>query len=746
MRAFGWAAFAAAALVLSATLPLSRAPWGQDGPIHSGNVALVAEALRAGEWAPRWVPEVHGGLGGPNFRYYASAAYAPAALCALGGLSIVEALRAACRWYFFVGFVGAGCLGARVFGLGASLLAAVLFSFSPYALVLLGTRLALPEYAALSVAPWAFWALATWARGGGGRLAGMAVSLFVAVLLCVHTLAWVLWLPFLLLGAAVLSGRGVRGALEGAGYVLAGVLVAAPFAAPPVLELSWIDASRQLVDLERFSSWAIPFRSLFSNRPEGGLSARLVPGPFLLAVVTLGLLRQVLRHFGRGSRSAEERWEGAFLLFALAAFALSTSVGAVCARAFPALSAIQFPWRFLGPGSLFAAAVGGALCGRLRWPFGIAAGAGALLVSWGLLLPGYGSAAGASGFWESARAIRASVYSGDFENRYLPLGARLPRAAVEEALVLPPGVHCEELWEGRGEVRARMTAEVPSRVVVRRYWFPGVRAEVDGRGVAAERDPLDGEVALELPAGAHELRVRRGARALDALYALVSLSALGALLWHWAAGRRRALAWAPCAAACLATAVVGLASPEGFFPPRALERAMEADALLERRPSGGGWSLVHYEVRSGASDFEHPRRGFASELNLAPGGAIRRGFAVWAARLRLPPGWEAALEHAGSVTLFVGGERVVAPAELEGPGPRRGTRGLLEIPIGAPELGGVRVVVAASRIEEGARARLLVRPRGRGAPWRLVASEWLEPDENRGWEEVFPGRRARAGE
>ena len=176
MRAFGWAAFAAAALVLSATLPLSRAPWGQDGPIHSGNVALVAEALRAGEWAPRWLPEVHGGLGGPNFRYYASAAYAPAALCALGGLSIVEALRAACRWYFFVGFVGAGCLGARVFGLGASLLAAVLFSFSPYALVLLGTRLALPEYAALSVAPWAFWALEE--RGGvPARLWGPARSL-----------------------------------------------------------------------------------------------------------------------------------------------------------------------------------------------------------------------------------------------------------------------------------------------------------------------------------------------------------------------------------------------------------------------------------------------------------------------------------------------------------------------------------------------------------------------------------------
>lgn len=759
------------AALSSAFLPLPDQPWGHDGSIHAANVQLLAEALRAGEWAPRWLPEANGGRGGPNFRYYAFASYYPSAFLVVGGYPVLEALRIGCRLCFFVGFVGAACLSAHLFGVRSGLLAGGLYSLSPYPLVLVGTRLALPEYAALSVAPWAFVALVRWASsrrldvvtkrangvpGEGSRgldavrtnsgFAAFALALLVAIVLGLHTLAVLLWLPFLLAGGMFFSGRGLRGAMEGLWVIGGGVLAGTILWAPSVLELDWIDASRQLVDLERFSAWAVPLWALVANQPEGGLSARLVPGPLLLAALLIAVGRELLRIWRRLPPSGEDRSQRAFLLFAVAALGMTTGFSVTCARAVPLLSAIQFPWRFLGPFSLFAAVLAAGVVSRLERRLALGASLAALVISWGVVLPGYVAPARNGSFAQNAAEIRSDVYTGDFENRYLPRGARLASIPVDQAIIVGPGVRCKEIEENRWRICARVEADSPARLLVRRYWFAGWRATLDGKSTSLERDRLDGEIALEVPPGTHQLRVYREVRMIDVLYAMVSISAIGALAWGVFCHRGCRVAWAPCAAAAAATLAVGFTSAEGFAPLGAVRHAIEADVPSLERPSVGGWCVVHYHVREGALDFDRPQRGFCADLNLGPGGAIRQGLGVWAAHLRFPPDVDAALEHAGSVVLFVDGERMLpSPAE---PASEAGeSAGLCPIPWGprgSPSASGRRVVVAAARIEYGARARLLVRARGGSDPWRLVPSSWLEPDEgNEGYRELFPSGGSR---
>jgi hypothetical protein len=287
----------------------------------------------------------------------------------------------------------------------------------------------------------------------------------------------------------------------------------------------------------------------------------------------------------------------------------------------------------------------------------------------------------------------------------------------------------------------------PERILVRRHWFPGQRVEVDGRPAEPERDPLDGEIVVPVSAGSHDLRVYPGFRALDLLYCIVSGGALLACLCGTIAPRRRVLAWMICMVAAVVTGSVGLFSVEGFSPPTRLRSAMEADAVGPSCPPAGGWYVVHYEVRSEAIDFERGRRGYAAELNLGPGGALRKGMAVWTARVRLPQGMELAMEHAGGIVLAVDGKRLLPPGRSDGSASDEAF-GLLAISteqLESHEDYGPRVVVAASGIEEGARARLVARPRGSDERWQLIPPEWLQPDDtNVGYLELF-GLRAPEG-
>jgi hypothetical protein len=112
-------------------------------------------------------------------------------------------------------------------------------------------------------------------------------------------------------------------------------------------------------------------------------------------------------------------------------------------------------------------------------------------------------------------------------------GQPLQRAAI----VAGEGVILEQQHAGAsGRARVRAQSEVRLRFYT--YFFPGWRAEVNGRPVEIAADPPNGLIGLTLPAGEHEVRLRFGATPLRRAVAIVSLGALVGLLVLWLIGAR----------------------------------------------------------------------------------------------------------------------------------------------------------------------------------------------------------------
>jgi hypothetical protein len=75
-------------IVLELCLPLTdkRLVQASDACVHVGNVTETAVLLTHIQVPPRWLPDVAGGYGGPNFLYYGWLGFVPAALLTIWGV------------------------------------------------------------------------------------------------------------------------------------------------------------------------------------------------------------------------------------------------------------------------------------------------------------------------------------------------------------------------------------------------------------------------------------------------------------------------------------------------------------------------------------------------------------------------------------------------------------------------------------------------------------------------------------
>ncbi len=626
----------AAAALAALALPIPKFEWGHDGPIHVANILSLERALREGEPLPRWVDGYNGGYGGPNFKYYSFFAYYPAALLKLVlDVDVLTALGLSLRIATAAGFLGAARLVCTLFGRRWALLGGALHAFYPYRCVLISTRLALPECLAYDLAPWAFFA--TWrAAIGKSPMALAAAAAASAALLCLHNLAAILWLPPLLLWAFAapwVVGKPPRPLLA-LRLAVAALLLSAFQFLPSLFELSWIQAGERLADLDLYRNWSLPVWSLFSYPAVEALSAKLSPGPthmalFLGAVakVSLDLFRARGKGTGRGRPGCSEtttprttrpiRLSVFLAALGLSALALTTRASYLVGSLLPFLAVIQFPWRHLAVAGLFmtlAAIDVASWCAR-KVPAPVVT---LFLIAQLLLLDRRYLAAVPVGYpIRKLEDLASTVFTGDYEDKYLPRGARLPPAPLRRA------------WESSGELNifaeridpARLILEFSSEgaleIRVLRYFFPGWRARLDGRPVALGRDPLDGAMLVRVEhAGRHRLCVERRRTALEQLYALLSAASALSLFAPWRSARR---VCALVSGLVLAVALtIGMAAHEGFCPRGELLSNLLSDRMPS--PGGGGWKLRSYAGSHFAGELGLSTVG---SLNLAPGHGLR---------------------------------------------------------------------------------------------------------------------------
>lgn len=571
------AAVVLVALVAIAAAPLAQVTWfdTHEGIAAWERVLAISSEIRAGYLYPRWLSAAYAGKGSPFADFYSPAVHHGAAWLHVAGLPIFSAIKSICAAALAIGALGALLWTRRHVGLAGAVVASALYLLAPYHYVDLFVRGAYSEFAALALLPWLFLGLDLCGIEALRRRGVVTVALATAGIVLTHNLSAVMIAPF---AAAYVVWSSVASANRGStlGSVAAGVTMGVGLSSfywlPVLLEASGLKglASTLTTGAMMPESHFVEPAQLLDPKWGFGIS---VPGAndgmsFQLGLVqaAAGAVGVLTLARGRG-RTLSFGWVMLGLL--VWAVLMTTSAALfVYARVTP-LRFVQFPWRFLGPASLFLAAFGGILAAertasplhRWRWPIAGLVAVACVIASSTFRQP----RAFANAAAYEAPDAEERVLSGGLMGALTVSGEYVPRwvsARAVAARVPPVPVAIGEGSRIHAFVSAgasgRFTVEAGgsgATVLVPWFYFPGWDATVDG--VHAEVAPSpDGFLSIGVAPGRHEVRLRVGstpARTAGAWVTSASALAL-ALTWLWGARLRRTAASAIAAGAAEAAA------------------------------------------------------------------------------------------------------------------------------------------------------------------------------------------------
>lgn len=536
------AAIGLAALALMAPALPRGLTWGDSHIYNSVWIPEFTAALGRGELVPRWLPGAFLGLGASSFYFYPPLAfYVAAGVQAVGaGLSVDQVTT-------WSGVVMLGLSGLAMYawlrgraGPALALLGAGLYMAAPYHLMCIYIRAAFAEASAFMVLPLVMLAL----EGAAGRWRRVALlGLAYALLICAHigsallaTLTLIGPYALFLILQAPRRDRWATLARCFAGGVL-GLALAAFYLAPALL-------------LQGASEMAVMFTvkpgdwTLF--QPQTWPVPRIAQALALCAWAALGVCLVALPA-ARGRPAF--RPVLALSVTVLLGFGLYATAAAWTAPGLgPLLAKVQFPWRLLlvVDFAAISALMVAAAHGRRGW---------ALLALPLALLS-----------FQSLRLTNADfrfVVHPDAEPGFARQHVRMEMAPVEH---LPAGVGWTGLQQP-GEV-ARVAREPlarsldpetrilavrerpdgsldlsvdaarPTRLVLRRFYFPAWRAQGSGVSSVAPHGP-DRLASFVVPAGRGDYRLEIAPLPLERIGGAVSLAGLVAAAGLWFAGRRR---------------------------------------------------------------------------------------------------------------------------------------------------------------------------------------------------------------
>ena len=592
-------------LVLPALLPLLRAGFfvSDDGLFHVYRTAALARAWQDGVLWPRLFPEFGFGYGQAVLNFYAPLSYAPAAALTFAGIEPANAVKLLIAFSTLAAALAAFGYGRHLFGNVAGVLAAVVYTYTPYHLADAYLRGAVPEHAAFIFPPLILWAYSAAFRRDAPWLPLLWGTLAWAGLVLTHNLTALMMAPVAVAQLLVLAGwsRRWRRLAGAAGSVALAAAITAVFWLPGLAESRSVGLalgpSRGYAE-HLLNGATLLRRSLayFTNAPE--TLGRIYPlSWFALALVALVAVLLLARW---RQKRLPAGWPAAIFHLAVAAAAmfLTTAVALPLWDALlPALGQLQYPWRFLlleAVGLMGIAAALPALLPRVRPIFLLAATAVlAMLVA----LPGLRveplqlSPADQwlpDRMWQEDAAAGqvGATWTGEFlpltvsEQRWA-LGRSLEGALDGPSLQPAPQVSLSRL--GYDELTADVSGAAPWTLRLHQFLLPGWRATVDNETAATYPSGELGLVTVDLPAGQHTVHLAFGDTAGRMFGAVVSLA--GLVLWIvlvWWRGRGRSLRFTSVVVGVLAVALAAnsLGIGQRAWTPRPVQATLEDVAVL----------------------------------------------------------------------------------------------------------------------------------------------------------------------
>lgn len=523
-------------------------------PSHSAahNLAWAgqfADQFRAGILYPRWMGDSFDGLGGPAFYFYPPLAFWLDALVSAVTLNILPVTHrlaistASLLWAS--GLAMHAWLRREEVGRGVALLGAIAYMAAPYHMLDHYLRGAYAEFAAYAFLPLAVLAIQLIAgrRRGGPLLLAMSYAALLMTHLPTALLASVTVLPAYVLFRAWRTGRpavawGILVRCAAGGILGAGL--AAVHLWPALALQVWASAEKLWTAGYSVENWFLLTPDRW--RKPADMMEMIAWLAAAYAIASLGVLL-LLRG---GTPGTPRRTETVFwALVSLGCIVLMSGLLPWFWRVVPFVAKVQFPWRLMVVVE-FAAIT--SLC--LAWPVArtrlttaMFAGAAAFLILGGVpLLEGI--------VVRSVLALDRVSPPAQDAREYLPAGFPQRSDAAYDELALEPlkdvpavsctpaAAVCSAENESFGAMRLTVESDVPTTVVLRRFFFPAWRIEGMATTVVPS-DPLR-LVSFVAPAGRHTFHLRRTTLPAEQWgWALSSLSLVLLLVWTAAEWRIR---------------------------------------------------------------------------------------------------------------------------------------------------------------------------------------------------------------
>lgn len=609
-------------LVAPALLPLLRPGFfvSDDGLFHVYRTAALAEAWRHGVLWPRLFPDFGFGYGQAVLNFYAPLSYAPAALLAVLGLHSATAVQVVIALSFLLAGLAAFGYGRHLFGPAGGLLAAVVYTYTPYHLADAYLRGAVPEHMAFIFPPLILWAYTAAFRSPIADHRSpvtffLVGSLAWAGLVLTHNLTALLMVPVAvlhLMALAVWTGRWRRLAGAAASVALAAGLTAV-FWLPALVESRAVGlslgASAGYAN-HMLTAGTLLRRSLaYFASPPDQLGQIYPLSWFALGLTALGGVLLAARVVHKGAKLPSFPKDGnlaplptAIILFhlalaAAAMFMTTTAALFIWQPLTPWLGQLQYPWRFLlleAVGLMGVAAALPALLPALR-PAWIVAAVSLLALVASLLglrveplslsradviLP--------NRMWteDAAAGQVGATWTGEFlpravqEQRWA-LGR--PRAGAVDSPPLAPAPVATLTRVGYASFAAQVTTEAPLQLRLHQFHLPGWNAAIDGRAVVTYPTGELGLVTLAVPAGTHQVDIWYGAtpaRTAGLLISLASVGIWGALAWTRTRSRTLRVTGVALAGLALALALNSLGVGQRTWTPQPVQAKLQDVAVL----------------------------------------------------------------------------------------------------------------------------------------------------------------------
>lgn len=542
-----------AAGLLFGALPLWRGvPVGGDTVFHAMWYTNFSAQLLAGDFYPRWLINLNGGLGSPVFFYYAPLPYYITTLFAFlmpGGLYGTLHLGASAALAIIASGLTTYCWLKEDGDARAATVAAVLYMLMPYHLAVdLYARAAFAEVWAFVWMPLMLYFVRR-CSNGGSKFALPGLALAYAALILTHLPSTLIFSPVALGYAFFACGAErcrSRAALRVAGGMSLGAGLASVYLFPAMLNQEFISLA-DLTPGDYHQRW-LRLTDFNIQLIEGRVAvAFLLTAGVIICALTLALGGDTT-----ADGKARKREHAFWMLVAASCVLLMLPLGNFVWRLVKLLQIIQFPWRFntvlcVAAAAIIAAGVRALRRGQTRRMIRLAASivGGVLVLGWVVFtvqvarkeFPSLrrGSPAGTDAAYlkrleqgrdapEYRPANAASTQVGAFDellSRICREDGRLAKACVAGGA----GAFTVERWQPR-EIGLRVETVGGVALNVSQFYYPGWTAYLDGRAYPLAPSQPDGLLHLTLPPGTHQLILRLEKTPPESIGQLVSAASL----------------------------------------------------------------------------------------------------------------------------------------------------------------------------------------------------------------------------